>query len=536
MTANIVLSLPEELHIRIMAKLDGRSLIRCAMTCKLLYETLRNSTLLKYRIQLHFDGLEDAGTSTSTTIPEIIDHLLQRRDAWFTQTWADPVYTSGSGTQYRNHRSSYRLGEDGFAVAIQKGNRLEIVWLPTARNAEGRRIEHDLSATPISIYSMDPTQDVIAMLENFYRVPMSQDNVRIVRIYVRTLSGNTPHPLARRSVLQFTDVGTNSVGDSIHNPKLEISHNTLVLWTSDYIPRVLIWDWRTGELLTDVSFIAPCMNPPDDIHDFSLLGSSDFAFMTRPSGCGSIELYKFVKHPIHGTAIQLATLNLPPLARDTPLDSLAIMAYTNPIYAHPSPHKLFVVDREEQIYVFKVEYEYYFKNTEYRRIVTVIMHVHQRIFMKYCARGGGGDKAAVDVPWEEWGPSNTAIDTSIRIRGMSHGQLAICLPIDKQFMNYNAIFTKLEIKNFSLSGVLAAKDAQTIVSLGNHKPHGLLVESNIIRVAEDPIFENDVEGKLPYVLYHLRFEEGYSRMMICEEGVVGIMNTNEGSRLRVYPV
>ncbi|KAF9476177.1 hypothetical protein BDN70DRAFT_882768 [Pholiota conissans] len=534
MTDNI-LSLPEELRIQIMARLDGRSLIHCAMTCKLLYETLRNSTLLEYYIQLHFDGLEDGGTSMSTTTPEIIGHLLQRRDAWFTQTWADPVYTSGPSTQYRDHCDSYRLG--GGAFASTNGNHLEIVWLPTASNAKGRRIEHDLSATPITKYGMDPTQDVIAMLEDYYRAPMSHDYVRVVHIYIRTLSGNTPHPLARRSVIQFTDINTNSLGDSIHNPKLEISHNTLVLWTSDYVPRVLIWDWKTGELLMDVSFIVPRMNSYD-IHDFCLLGSSDFALMTRPSRCGSIELYKFVKHPIHGTAIHLATLNLPPLARYAPLDNLAIRTYTNPIHAHPSPHKSFVVDQEEQIYVFEVEYEYFSgPDIGYRQFAVVMMHVHQRIFMKYCVRGGG-DKAAVDVPWEEWGPSNTAIQISIRTRGMrlSHGQRVICLPIDIQYTNDEVPFTDLEIKDFSLSGVLAAQDAKPIVSLGNHKPYGLLVESNTIRVSEVPIFKNDVEGKLPYVSYYLKFEEGYSTMMICEEGVVGIIDRDEGSWLHIYPL
>ncbi|KAF9476175.1 hypothetical protein BDN70DRAFT_188071 [Pholiota conissans] len=503
MTDNI-LSLPEELRIQIMAELDGRSLIHCAMTCKLLYETLCNSALLEYHIQLHFDGLEDGGTSTSTTIPENIGHLLQRRDAWFTQTWVDPVYTSGPGSKYRNYHDSYRLG--GGAFASTNWNHLEIVWLPTTSNIEGRRIEHDLFATPIMTYGMDPTQDVIAMLENVYRVPMSQDRyVRVVSVYIRTLSGNTPHPLASRSILQFTDVGTNSLGDGIHKPKLEISHNTVVLWTSDYAPRVLIWDWKTGELLTDVSFIAPRMNPPD-IHDFSLLGSSDFAVMTRPFGCGSIELYKFVKHPLHGTAIHLATLSLPPLAHDALLNNLSITAYTNPIHAHPSPHKPFM-------------------DTGHRRIVMVMMHVHQRIFMKYCACGGGGDKAAVDVPWEEWGPSNTAIEISNNMLGMrsSHGQRAICLPTDIQFTSYHEPFIQLEIRDFSLSGVLPAQDAQPIVSLGNYKPYGVLVESNTIRISEVPIFKNDVEGKLPFVLYCLKFKEVYSTMMICEEGVVGII-------------
>ncbi|KAF9474365.1 hypothetical protein BDN70DRAFT_899031 [Pholiota conissans] len=130
----------------------------------------------------------------------LVAALQRRREAWFTPNLADPIYTFGP--RYRYHCENYRLDDGVFAVT--NGSRLKVMWLPIAGNPEGRSIEHDLSTTPNTVFCMDPMQDMIAMLEKSNRVQFE-------------LSGRY-----------------------IQNPKLEISHNTLVLWTCDYMPRVLI--------------------------------------------------------------------------------------------------------------------------------------------------------------------------------------------------------------------------------------------------------------------------------------------------------
>jgi hypothetical protein len=45
-----------------------------------MYETLRITPQLVYIIQLHFEGLQDAGTSTAHS--ELIERLQRRREGW----------------------------------------------------------------------------------------------------------------------------------------------------------------------------------------------------------------------------------------------------------------------------------------------------------------------------------------------------------------------------------------------------------------------------------------------------------------------
>ncbi|KAF9473965.1 hypothetical protein BDN70DRAFT_924892 [Pholiota conissans] len=499
MSVTTFISLPEDLHIRILAELNGKSIIRCAMTCKTLYETLRNSLVLEYRIQLYLDGLEDAGTSTSSA-SSLISDLRRYREACFTQEWSGFVKTSGLSSRYDNrYDDDHKLG--GGVISVTDGDHLEIVRLPNAKTGEGLvTIEHNLSTEGVTVFCMDPTQDVMAILE---RVNSQKEDLggldgylRDLCIYIRTLSTNTDHPLANTGVLWFADVSDGYDEETIHNPKLEISDDNLVLWTCDYTPRVIIWDWKTGECLRDLNFNArvaygPCRVIPPDVHDFGLLGSSDFAFLTRPTGCGSIEIYRlaFRRH--------LATLNFPSYTPGTTVKSLTIKSYNNSVYKHQASYGPFLVNNEEQIYVFEVEYEY-----------------------SAIAR----NQPLADVPWNAWGPANTAIDILYPTYGPKpiHGQRVICRTPDDG----------VEMKDFTLSAVLAADGGQSIVSLGESKPAGVLIRSNTIRAAEVPIFLNDVEGRLPYVSYLLTGRPmgkttNYSMVMMCEEGVVCTVSSDD---------
>ncbi|KAF9476258.1 hypothetical protein BDN70DRAFT_923396 [Pholiota conissans] len=468
-----LLSLPEDLCIRILVNLDGRSLVRCAM----------------YHIQLYLDGLKDAGMSTATTHDRMGD-LLRHRQAWFTQKWSGFVNALGPSYQ---EISTRKLGEGVIAQTDEDGNHLEIIWLSTDSSAEGRVIEHNLNFGT-SEFCIDTSQDVFAFIERISSAYPDDEDIGDYEI-----DTNTHHPLARRSALYCSD------DNMFNNPKLQISDNILVLWTSQHRPRVLIWNWKTGKLLQDTRIYGSRYSVKlGYIYDFDFLGTANFAFITCPTGCGSIDLYN--------GRIYLARLNLPPLTQDATLDRLFIKAYPNATYAHPTPRNQFIVNLEEQIHLFELFYEVSRENN-HQHYVSLTMH------------GTGIDKPAVTVPWEDWGPANTTINETtrsgiVRMIRPAYGQRVVSeyIPPD---INFEPL-KRVEIKDFTLSAVLAADGIQTTFCMGQDKPSGVLVKSKTIR---SPIFGHDVVGRLPYVSYlpELRLDvRAYSMIAMCEEGVVAV--------------
>ncbi|KAF8174953.1 hypothetical protein BJ912DRAFT_989354 [Pholiota molesta] len=87
MTNLDLLTLPQELLIRILSDLDGIALARCATTCRYIHETLKNSSLLTYIIQLHFNGVTDSGGTQRLSYPELIERLQRRRHEWMSPKW-----------------------------------------------------------------------------------------------------------------------------------------------------------------------------------------------------------------------------------------------------------------------------------------------------------------------------------------------------------------------------------------------------------------------------------------------------------------
>jgi hypothetical protein len=122
-----------------------------------MHETLRSSSRLKYIVQLHLDGLEDAGTTTIHS--KLILRLLHHRQAWHALDWRgyDVIDTK---TLCR----AYELVGDAFAHA--NGQNLEIVWLPTYSNVEGRTLRRTWPEIAIEAFAMDPAQDMIAIVED----------------------------------------------------------------------------------------------------------------------------------------------------------------------------------------------------------------------------------------------------------------------------------------------------------------------------------------------------------------------------------
>jgi hypothetical protein len=126
-----------------------------------MYETLKITSQLLYIVQLHFEGLKDAGTSTVTSHSELIEHLQRHRKAWLSPNTTEKRDYIAIDMKYQSR--AYELGGGAFADSDRE--HFEIVSLPTSGNKEScmpRGVELGMR---IRDFAMDPTQDVIAFLE-----------------------------------------------------------------------------------------------------------------------------------------------------------------------------------------------------------------------------------------------------------------------------------------------------------------------------------------------------------------------------------
>jgi hypothetical protein len=130
---------------------------------------------------------------------------------------------------------------------------------------------------------------------------------------------------------------------------------------------------------------------------------------------GSIRLYKLVRS-INAPAIHLATLHLPPTARDT--DVIRVCTSAGPIEAQPLSQTPLMFNDEDRLHVFTVLYAHPHMQTP-RSEMNIF--VHQRVFTKYVSRqiSSPEDHPPLNIPWEEWGPPNTKIiyPACIRVDG-----------------------------------------------------------------------------------------------------------------------
>jgi hypothetical protein len=124
-----------------------------------MYETLQITSQLLYIVQLHFEGLKDAGTSTSHS--ELIERLQRHRKAWLSPNTIEKREYIAIDMKYQSR--AYELVGGAFADSDRE--HFEIVSLPTSGNKEScmpRGVELGMR---IRDFAMDPTQDVIAFLE-----------------------------------------------------------------------------------------------------------------------------------------------------------------------------------------------------------------------------------------------------------------------------------------------------------------------------------------------------------------------------------
>ncbi|KAF8169643.1 hypothetical protein BJ912DRAFT_888360 [Pholiota molesta] len=533
--ANDFCDLPQELHIQILSNLDAVSLIRCAMTCTSIYNTLKGSSLLEYTIQLHMDGLEDGGTSLSHT--ERIESLMLRRRAWLA------LETKGPRTvQTQPDGDVFELAGGAFATASSEPDHFEIIWLPTASDATQRTIQRPLSRRPLDEnllegqFTMDPTQDLMVFVEDD-GTPPSMTDTRIVRIHIRAISTNAIHPQAQQSPFQFTVVPQHRQENEYTISVLQIAYSVVAVHFhyAGGKARALVWDWMTSDLLLDTSAsFDRC--PPSLEYDFRLLDSTYF-FITTEAICGAIQLYKLVRsHATTTQAVHLATLHLPPPAPG--ISIRGIVSHAGPVEANPLPHTPFTIHDDHRLHMFTVQYNHPMDVGEHRvRYVNVFLH--QRVLLMYARRARmAQEHAPLHIPWAEWGPLHTRVVFTSHPHDGAHwrrcvyGQRAVVAENTPERPH------AVDLLDFSLAAVLSAKGLLDVPSTTTAKGHrGRLLLSSTLPKGDVPLFLDDVETHLPCVRSTLALREIRPAYMLYADGIIGVNVDREGRFvLTVYAV
>ncbi|KAF8168754.1 hypothetical protein BJ912DRAFT_1149565 [Pholiota molesta] len=509
---NDFISLPQELHIQILSHLDAISLTQCAMTCKYMYETLQITSQLLCIIQLHFEGVKDAGTSTSHS--ELIAHLQRHREAWLSPNLIGE-------REYIAIDMKYQFEEwelVGGAFADMDSQHFEIVSLPTSSDKETRTPRGTELGMRMRDFKMDPTRDVIAFLED-YSNPSSPTTPRVFRIHIRTISTNAIHPLARQSPLQIQ----MPLNDNVYNRTVvfDLARDIVVLYVCTFEqdsarPYIQIWDWTTSDVLVDF-FLPFDRSISARPYEFGLIDST-YCFITDTFGSGSIRLYKLVRSPSAAHApIHLATLYFPPIADDS-VRVLAISAHTIPIASNPLPHVPFLLNDDDRLHVFMLQYVY-----DAGSSVLLNMFVHQRVLARYCTPRADGGDMPLEIPWEEWGPIHTRFfhpeDIQRHLLKYVYGQRAVWTRPETDTIEPP---DTIEVLDFSLAAVLSVKNNFPLSPLLENGKCRTLVASSTIHTGQPPFFKHDVVTHLPCVSTEWSLKQAYSMYLIYEYGIIGV--------------
>ncbi|KAJ7102824.1 hypothetical protein C8R44DRAFT_808603 [Mycena epipterygia] len=490
-----IAELPVEILIAILYLLDGKSILRCCLVCRVWRDAIKISTELQYTIELWADGMVP-GDSGNIFSPQRLERLYKWRRAWQNLRW-----TSRTDFSINQHPRAYELVGGVFAQqSTWPQSDFTAIWLHSAEI-----ISNDNIGIKSLDFAMDPTQDLVV----FLHVDQYADEVG--NLVCRTMSSLQPHPLASAPKLSF-----DLRNDVLRRIFLQVADDTigLLFRTSNLEEaplRLVLFNWRTGVLLVD--FADPQF--PPFMADFAFLSprayiltcANNSAYLPgRPTGIGEINIYKF-DGTCHDDPTRVATLQLPQI--DPKRSLYGMIAHSGPFCAGPVPGAPFSKSNDQRICVISLVYD----GSEFYSV-----YVHHRYLEKYLTNEG----TPPTVPWDEWGPQNSRM-LPIRHRfwlRYVHGERVVC-PVDMAHPK------RVEIMDF---GIIPSR-------LGlEEEPSGsavteLCTESSTIP-SDGSAFKDDVTTSLPYRRTARELDKDYVLFLIDQDRIIGV---NESvNKLSVY--
>jgi hypothetical protein len=236
---------------------------------------------------------------------------------------------------------------------------------------------------------------------------------RTVRIHIRTITTNQPHPNARSPVIQF-QIPASAAGNSIRTAFIQIANDVIGMFISigPGMPRILVWTWMDGSLLivsTRPSTLHPELTLEQDHHNDDLpLDTWDFSFLsprayilTSSADQGSIHIFTF-ESPAPSSSTHIVTLLLPELEDHVIVQYLT--THTGPFQARCPPNKPFTTSPKSRIHVMSIQYD----SIDHHAHPSYCFFIHNHALLEYISTYSFRNEYDMfTIPWENWGPRNT---------------------------------------------------------------------------------------------------------------------------------
>ncbi|EED78281.1 predicted protein [Postia placenta Mad-698-R] len=236
MATHIITDLPVELLVMIFLLLDARDLINCKQVCQLFLQLIRDSTVLQYFYELELAGMAD---EPLCPLP-YAERLRKLRSLQHMRRTAELV----PGTSFPQWTAlAWTTAPDGlFAQANMRGG-IDFIQLPSAVLGVSERrwsVHSDGLEMEMETMCMDPSQDVV-VVTGWDRVPNRPHEINL---------SDTGRYYKKNDVEHFRREGrqTRLEGDYVAH---------LGSWNHEYA--VLVWDWKTGDLLWESIVYRACM-------------------------------------------------------------------------------------------------------------------------------------------------------------------------------------------------------------------------------------------------------------------------------------
>ncbi|KAI1794841.1 hypothetical protein LXA43DRAFT_88970 [Ganoderma leucocontextum] len=397
------LLLPTELRIKILLQLDNGSLTLCRSVCRDLTGLISSEVALQYKLELARAGMIDGPLGSSqTSLSERLEKVKAYRTAWHS-----PTVVFDKRFPQRPPRLRIRPVTGG-VLPYSTGLTGVDFWKPgsSLRGVSEVRVpcSQALQNMEFSSVSVDIGQDLVVLTtETLYPGSL---NVNTYEVRLLT-TACVPHPLAAQSQIR----SEAQRPPPPYNPKNISSteiFGDLVAWSASTDPgRILVWNWKTGDVLLRLT-------PYADVSCFKFLDNSLFLVLFDKD----LRIYE-LHHPAsaEGHPITIAdcpcVLRLPAFApgavfllgKKLHMQSSSSPSSTTPLFCHDPDLKIVCVtlrlryigdqdlaDSEVENFMFLIP------------VATLLSHFHR---VRSAAQADAS--APREIPWDNWGPAGSRV-------------------------------------------------------------------------------------------------------------------------------
>jgi hypothetical protein len=231
-----LLDISPEILVELLKNLGFVDLLKARLVCRALNDTIINCAELQYIIELASDGMVN-NVKCEGTHRERLAALLVRRERW------EKMHSSKLNTiKLPRGCDAYDLVA-GVFLKLFSARQIVATWLPSRTDAGHQLVHMDIGLRARD-FAADPSQDLIAYLEEDEHALEERKRNRTLRVHIRSLLTNAPHSDADVPILQCV-LRTYT----IPNGFLQIVDDVVgvVLRNREHI--LVVWNWRTGALL-----------------------------------------------------------------------------------------------------------------------------------------------------------------------------------------------------------------------------------------------------------------------------------------------